>query len=204
MKFIKKCALTLAVVGVAGFGVASPASATDTSHTLTVNGAEYQSYKESGSAIHWETSDTSVTNASFAERGQTWTGNGSDNLSCPYGIHWISNKNVLTISHCLSAPDQETTTTVEDTTTIVDDETTTTISDETTTTTTQPLEVTTTTPEEVTTTQVPVSLITAVVGTDTGKNLPVTGQSSGKIALLALVFIGLGAVLVSARRKNQH
>ena len=194
MKFIKKCALTLAVVGVAGFGVASPASATDTSHTLTVNGAEYQSYKESGSAIHWETSDTSVTNASFAERGQTWTGNGSDNLSCPYGIHWISNKNVLTISHCLSAPDQETTTTVEDTTTIVDDETTTT---------TQPLEVTTTTPE-VTTSQAPVSSITAVVGTDTGKQLPITGQNSGKIALLALVFIGLGAVLVSARRKNQH
>ncbi len=92
----------LVMGGLVGTGTAA---AGDTSHTLVVNGASYASYKESGPAWHFNTPAgiTPIT-ASVAERNQTWTGNGSDNLPCANGIHWISNSNVLTISHCLEAP----------------------------------------------------------------------------------------------------
>lgn len=100
----------LAVVGLAAVGLAVPASglvtAGDTGHTLVVNGTPYDSYQHSGAAIHWETPGGATT-ATFAERSQTWnsvTGNGSSKLPCPFGIHWISNENVLTLSHCLDDP----------------------------------------------------------------------------------------------------
>jgi len=70
--------------------------------TLTVDGNDYQPSKVSGSAYHFETPDTNPSAASTSGiRTQTWTGNGSDNLPCEGGIHWISNANVLTVSHCL-------------------------------------------------------------------------------------------------------
>lgn len=93
------------------------ASASNTSHTLVMNGVSYSSYKESGAAWHFNTpAGITPTSASVAERNQTWTGNGSDNLPCPYGIHWISNNNVLTISHCLSSTDTSSTSSAPSTT----------------------------------------------------------------------------------------
>jgi hypothetical protein len=97
--------LNAAAVGVlALFILPGVTRADDAGHTLIVDGQSYTSTKHSGAAIHWETPDADPLEASFAERNQTWTGNGSEHLPCPYGIHWISNDNILTVSHCLEAP----------------------------------------------------------------------------------------------------
>ena len=69
---------------------------------ITVDGVEYNATKVSGPTVHYETPDTNPQEA-FTERN-VWTGNGSEHLPCPAGIHWIDNKNVLTISNCLEAP----------------------------------------------------------------------------------------------------
>lgn len=94
------CAVvTMAAVGSGGV------SAGDTDHTIVVDGTAYSSYKESGAAWHFNTPHSNPTSASVAERQQTWTGHGSEHLPCANGIHWISNSNVLTISHCLEGTD---------------------------------------------------------------------------------------------------
>ena len=86
---------------------------------LTVDGVAYEPTKIVGQAydatVHYETPDTNPTVA-FTDRHQ-WVGNGSELLPCQYGIHWIDNKNVLTISHCLEDPDEETTTSTTQATT---------------------------------------------------------------------------------------
>ncbi len=115
-------------------------------HVLTVDGQEYSPTKVVGNAndptVHYETPDTNP-GAAFTER-HDWVGNGSEKLPCEFGIHWIDNANVLTISNCLEGEtttttreDEETTTTTEDeksTTTTTQESTTTTVSDVTTTT----------------------------------------------------------------------
>ena len=106
------------------FVSAGGASATEDTHFLTMNGTEYQSYKHSGDAIHWNTPtpDPSPPVAFFTERNQKWDGNGKEWLvGCETGLHWISNDNVLTISHCLDVEEPTTTVTTvkeEPTTTV--------------------------------------------------------------------------------------
>lgn len=80
------------------------------SHALEVDGVVYLESSHGGAfTFHYETPDTNPTLA-FTQR-HLWTGNGSENLPCEGGIHWIDNKNVLTISHCLPYT-QPTTTTI--------------------------------------------------------------------------------------------
>lgn len=89
---------------------------------ITVDGVEYEATKVSGPTIHFETPDINP-QAAFTAR-HVWSGkHGAEHLPCEGGIHWIDNKNLLTISHCLESP---TTTTVVPTTTTVPSTTTTT------------------------------------------------------------------------------
>ena len=81
-------------------------------HTiLTLDGTEYTSYKHSGSADHYLTPAAGVTTSSVAFTAKhTWNGvNGADVLEECQGegdqLHWIDNKNVLTISHCVFGED---------------------------------------------------------------------------------------------------
>lgn len=113
-----------------------------TGYFLTVDGVTYQPSQESGPVRHYETPDVEPVEA-FSDR-HVWTGNGSELLPCPGGIHWIDNESLLTISHCLEVPPSTTTTT------------TTTEPPTTTTSTTVPETTTTTTVPETTTTTVPV------------------------------------------------
>lgn len=133
-------------------------------YQLTVDGQTYEPTKVVGDynfpTVHYETPDTDPQEAAAWRDWywQTWTGNGSDLLPCEFGIHWISNANVLTVSHCLDAP---TTTTTEGTTSTTSTPTTTTTEPTTTTstTTTLPSESTTTTVTSIptTTSTVPVT-----------------------------------------------
>lgn len=145
----------LFLVGFAiGAGLYVAPKALADSHVLVVDGVSYTSTKETpGGTISWETPDANPTSALFAERNQTWDygGNGSDHLPCQYGIHWISNANVLTVSNCLEAP-PSTSTTSTTTTTIAPSTSTSTTS---TTSTTTTLPATTTTVIESTSTSSP-------------------------------------------------
>ena len=140
-------------------GVALALPTGDTA-TLVVDGTSYTSYKKSGSAYHFNTPDVNPQSA-YVVDGHTWTGNGSEHLPCEFGIHWIHNKNVLTVSHCLDGPDETTTTTTLVTTTTVP-ETTTTVPETTTTTV-----VITTTTVPVTSTTISTSSTTVVETTTT-------------------------------------
>jgi LPXTG-motif cell wall-anchored protein len=208
----------LALVGLGfGLGPSGVAGASDGDHTLTVNGQNYQSYKHSGDAIHWETPTPTVESASFPERQQVWSDNGSEQLPCEGGIHWISNLNVLTVSHCLEAPTTTSTTTTTTTTTTLPEttttlpETTTTLSETTTT-----LSETTTTAGDTTTTVAAVFPPTSAAPTSTvasggpvppaaappAQNLPSTGSSSWALVFLALAALGSGVGLVHASRRQ--
>ena len=85
------------------------AGATSGPQLFTSGGGPTSPYKTEGQAdaptLHFNTADTNPTSAYVTGRPdqatQTWTGNGSEKLPCPGGIHWISNKNNLTVSHCL-------------------------------------------------------------------------------------------------------
>lgn len=193
-----------------------------TSHVLKVNGVEYTDTKVSGTAWHFETPAGVVpVLASVAERSQTWTGNGSDNLPCPYGIHWISNENMLTISHCLDASTTtttagSTTTTTprssSTTTTIHDDESTTTSIDESTTTsstTSTIIDTTTSTivDDSTTTTVVEVGGPTTTTIVESGGptttapiGLPRTGGSPSPILMLGATLLILGLLATLIRR----
>ena len=135
-------------------------------HELRVVGVKYAPTKVvgSGPTVHYETSDlvhpnlSKLTGSIWTERN-VWTGNGSENLPCEGGIHWIDNKNVLTISHCLETPPPTTTTTTTPstttTTTAPPTTTSTTVATTTTSTSTTPEVTTTTEPPSVTTTTEP-------------------------------------------------
>lgn len=144
------------VVGLLLFGFLVGRATATSGPTLNVDGVEYSPTKivGNGETHHYETPDTNPT-AAFTDRN-TWTGNGSENLPCEGGIHWIDNKNVLTISNCLET--ETTTTTVETTTTT---EAVTTTTEEETTTTTE-ASTTSTTEQETTTTVVTVPPSTQV------------------------------------------
>lgn len=108
--------LTLALAATV---LAWPAHTGASGHQLVVDGTAYDSTKEAGASIHWETYGDPQ-HAVFAERDQEWYpgDNGSEHIPCDYGIHWISNDNVLTISHCLEAPPSTTGPTTTSSTTV--------------------------------------------------------------------------------------
>lgn len=167
--------------------LASPAMAlTQAPGPITVDGVQYAATKVSGPTVHYETPDTNPQAAS-TER-HTWTGNGAENLPCPYGIHWIDNANVLTISHCL--PGETTTTTTDPTTTTTHATTTTTQA--TTTTTTQPNKCDENSPTWNESTQ--------------DCTLPFTGAGDWAAPILAagLVMFGLGGGLLGLTRKEDN
>lgn len=134
-------------------------------HTLTVDGTVYLPSQISGPTVHYETPDTNPQSA-FTERN-TWTGNGSEHLPCEFGIHWIDNHNVLTVSHCLEGENGTTTTTTSTSTTTTTEPTTTTTTTEPTTTTTTTEPTTTTTTSTSTTTTEPSTTTTEATTTTT-------------------------------------
>lgn len=170
-----------------------PTATAEADHTLHVDGISHSPSKIVGNdanpTVHYNTPDTDPTVA-FTERN-SWTGNGSEHLPCPNGIHWIDNKNVLTISNCLGG-ETSTTTTTPTSTTIT---TVTTVPSSTTS--TSPTTTSTTTPTETTTT----STTSTTVPKTTPTTLPKTGlnhsQASGIASLMMLV--GLVAVTVATR-----
>jgi hypothetical protein len=108
---MKRIALTLGVAltligGVAALAIvpAEPlaVSGSTATHVLYVDGTPYNHTQESGPVIHFETGPIEGgEDVTFPERDQVWEGNGSDNLPCEFGAHWVSNANLLTLSHCL-------------------------------------------------------------------------------------------------------
>ena len=124
---------------------AGTANGTGVENLLVVDGVAYEPTKVSGPTFHYETPDSNPTEAYLTGHvyEHVWAGNGSEHLPCEGGIHWIANKNVLTVSHCLESPSSTTTTVPPSTTTSVMETTTTTESP--TTTTTQGPSTTTTT-----------------------------------------------------------
>ena len=141
----------LALALSAGLVASSDASS---DHVLNVDGTDYAPTKVvgSGPTVHYETPDTNPA-AAFSER-HVWTGNGSENLPCEFGLHWIDNANVLTISNCLEGR-TTTTTTEPEVTTTTEPEVTTTIPDVTT---TVPEDTTTTVPDTTTSTSIPTDI----------------------------------------------
>lgn len=194
---------------------------------ITVDGVEYAPSKVSGPTVHYETPDTDP-QAAFTAR-HVWVGNGSDNLPCEGGIHWIDNKNVLTVSHCL--PTDTTTTTELPTTTTTEPPTTTTVTEPPTTsstvTTTVPASTTTTVPETTTssststttteastttsssstTTTAPPTTTTVqqITTTTTLPELPATGPSEtlSVVAVFGVLLATLGALTLRAVRDEQ-
>jgi hypothetical protein len=155
---------------------------------LNVDGVVYSPSQVSGPVNHYTTPDISPSSA-FSDR-HTWLGHGGEQLPCQFGIHWVDNANVLTVSHCLEGETTTTTTIPATTTTTITEETTTTETHDTTTT-TQPEASTTTIGEETTTTvSVPVTL------PETG-----AGQAIGLLAS-AMLLLFLGAVLITGARNQ--
>lgn len=176
--------------------VLSGVAANATTPELNVDGTVYAPSQISGPTVHYETPDINP-QAAFSDR-HVWSGNGSEHLPCPAGIHWIDNKNVLTISHCLEGePPSSTTTTVppttttsSSTTTTAPEVTTTTIASSTTTTTLDPT-TTSSTSTPVTSSTVP----TPCDETDPPTCLPHTGATE---TLIALAVAGLLTVVLGA------
>lgn len=206
---MKRLTMALIVVGLLLL-MAVPvfATAQEPAHQLTVDGVTYSPTKVvgSGPTVHYETPDSNPTEA-FSERHQ-WVGNGSENLPCEGGIHWIDNKNLLTISHCLPGSSTTTTstpTTTSSTTTTVAPTTTTSIPVTTTTapvtTTTAPVpSTTTTTSPTTTTTEASTTTTSTVPDTTTTPTLPETGIDVEASAKVALGLIGLGCLALVALR----
>lgn len=183
--------------------------------TITVDGQTYEATKISGPTVHFETPDTNPTEA-FTER-HVWEGNGSDNLPCEGGIHWIDNNNVLTVSHCLEVA----TTTTTPTTTSSSTTSTTTSTTPPSTSSTLPATTTTTCESEcqvegcqedescdetepTTTTSTEPALPTVVTSNpQSPAELPYTGQNED-LALLAIGLLALGIALVVAARKESN
>jgi len=208
MRRIGIIAATLALFFVLGIAAAN-AGGVD---LIWVDGNPYEATKQSGPTLHFETPDTNP-QAAYTERN-VWQGNGSENLPCPGGIHWIDNKNVLTISNCLTAPETTTTPVPETTTTTLPNLTTTTTTPSTTTS-TLPGSTTTTvfrnccldpTCETVPTMCLPTTTVPTTVPcdqTDPATCLPVTGPTGLRlIGLLGVMFVVLGAAAVRYARRR--
>jgi hypothetical protein len=183
-----------------GLGAAmAPAEGPD---TITVDGVEYQATQKSGPVSHFETPDVNPAEA-FTDRN-VWDGNGSENLPCEEGIHWIDNANVLTVSHCLGET-EETTTTTEQATTTTTDGTTTTTEEEVTTTST--IDTTTSTENVVTTITSPApstTVPTITVTTDTpSPELPFTGMEDWLLPL-GILLLATGGLLVRKTSASIH
>jgi hypothetical protein len=183
-------ALLLATLMVASAGAALAVDA----GPITVDGVQYAATKVSGPTVHYETPDVNPSAASTGHH--TWVGNGSENLPCEDGIHWIDNANVLTISHCLEVPD-ETTTTVPETTTTVPETTTTTVAGATT---TVPEETTTTDPGG-TTTSIP-KMIETGDGGYIGEGNMTELIAVGALLALGLLTLGGGYIVGRLRRRE--
>lgn len=181
----------IVLVTVLLIGIAVPVTAQD-SHSLTVDGTVYSPTKVVGNdadpTVHYETPDTSPTVA-FSER-HDWVGNGSEHLPCEGGIHWIDNKNVLTISNCLETESSSTTTLPPTTTS---QPSTTTIPEQTT---------TSTTPSSSTT--LPDSSTTTSPSSSSSSSLPVTGVPSSTMLGVSMGLLSLGglAILTARMRTN--
>ena len=82
----------------------TPLASADGSHILLVNGVGYGNTHEAGATFHWEAPNVPVgTSVTFAERSQSWTGQGYQD--CEGGLaHWISNENNLVQSGCVEGP----------------------------------------------------------------------------------------------------
>ena len=79
---------------------------------LFVDGIAYDRGEPLNAAVsHYYTPYTGQDPVSAFTARNVWTGNGSDNLPCEGGYHWIDNENLLTISHCLEVTTDTTTTT---------------------------------------------------------------------------------------------
>ncbi len=188
MKYLPR---VMAIVFIALFLVIAAQAEASDSYVFTVDGVEYTAIKVvgSGPTVHYETPDVNPQSA-FTDRN-VWTGNGSENLPCEGGIHWIDNKNVLTVSHCYQGeatppttststtsttrpPPTTTSTTIPSSTTTTTVQVTTTTVSPTTTTTVAP---TTTSTLEPTTTTVPYSGTT--VPPDTSTTQPVLCGKNG-------------------------
>ena len=206
---MKRVLTFMVAVLVAFLLMLGPAQGVD-NHSLTVDGVTYSPTKVTGGAVHYETPDVNPTTA-FSER-HTWEGNGSENLPCEGGIHWIDNENVLTVSHCLEVTPPETTTTTEappETTTTVP-ETTTTVPEVTTTTVTDPCDdgdcgtTSTTEPDVPTTTSpVPPTPTTTPPSAPPAPELPMTGpgETLMVIAAIGAFLVGTGALLLRFTRR---
>ena len=143
---------------------------------LIVDGVEYLPTKVTPSGTrHYETPDVAPEAAAVPDRGQVWAGHGADHLPCLAGIHWISNGNLLTVSHCL---EPEATTTVP--------------------------EATSTTVVAVTTPPVPTTVPEAPTTTAPAPSstLPVTGRTASRAAHLALTALLCGALMLAASRRR--
>lgn len=217
------CAAVLLVLLCTGPAYADPP------HTLVVDGTPYAHTHTAGPTVHWETPTQHPTTASYEARGQVWQGHGAEHLPCAGGVHWVSNENVLVVSHCLGAGD--TTTTVQPTTTA--GETTTTAGESTSTSSTSPVTSTTrvqptttqaqatTTVQSETTTTFRIATTTPLPSTTGGHlnttekicgetggaentrcSLPATGTSTtDKIAMGAFLALIVGAAAVVAARR---
>jgi LPXTG-motif cell wall-anchored protein len=220
--------IVIGLVTIAMLLLARPVWATPTAQ-LTVDGVTYSPTHISGPVYHYETPDTSPLVA-FTNK-HTWNGvNGAENLPCPGGIHWVDNKNLLTISHCLPWEEPTTTTTTSTTTTTTTEPPTTTTTEPPTTTTTEITTTTTTEPtttssttttvvqptttttstvvsttEAPSTTSVPPTTVTTVVTTTTvPPELPMTGIPAGMLTLfgVGLLILGIATLIGTHRVKN--
>lgn len=212
---MKVIGTVLAVLGIV-LMLALPATGAEEVGPITVDGVEYAPTKVTpGGTVHYETPDVNPQEA-FTSRN-VWTGNGSEHLPCEGGIHWIDNKNVLTISHCLEVP-ATTTTTVPRTTTTETPPSTTTTEPETSTTTTVPDTSSTSVPESTTSTSettttsenpptvpstTPPSTDEPPTTTPGQPELPYTGSNDVLLAGLATALIATGGLLVRRGREVQ-
>ena len=187
--------LTTILAAIALATIGAPALAAE--GVITVDGVAYEAGEPFEANVdHYYTPYTGADPVTAYTDRHDWTGNGSDNLPCLGGYHWVDNENVLTISHCL--PEEPTTTTTSTTSTT----STTTTVPETTTTSTVPETTTTSTPEDD-----PTTTTTGAPTTTTTKppELPYTGPSDWLPALgaIGLGLVALGtATLIGNRRHN--
>lgn len=177
------------------FAVFTPANGS-VNPTITVDGVEYDAGEPFTADVdHYYTPDVHPL-AAHTER-HVWQGHGQEQLPCEGGIHWVDNKNVLTVSHCL--PTADTTTTTAPTTTTTEPTTTTTTTSPTTTTT----EGTTTTTDATTTSTTEAATTTVTpTTTTTPPELPKTGAPLGVLAAVGLALATLGYLTVRATAKK--
>lgn len=202
-------AVLVLVALVATAGTARGDHRTPPENSLFVDTAVYLPTKVTpGGTYHYETPETNP-NVVFLlnhEYDHVWTGNGSEHLPCEGGIHWIANKNVLTVSNCLDSPSTTTTTVPPSTTTSVM-ETTTTTESPTTTTTQGPSTTTTTGASTTTETSSPSTSTSVPTGQPTvpdGPNeLPYTGlEDADALGLAGLAALLLGSLLLGLSWKR--